>query len=144
MSGVLGLPDSGSRRGDASGQRRAWRLAAVCTQGHVSAAMLRVGQAALRASSRRLVSPARVQRMASDASSAGAAGGAAPKQGFFQSDSYIKAVGTVGALANWGIPLAGITHILENKDPKNTIDPTMTSGSCAQRFSPRIVCAQSR
>eukprot|EP00300_Choanocystis_sp_HF-7_P000763 c1062_g1_i1.p1 GENE.c1062_g1_i1~~c1062_g1_i1.p1 ORF type:complete len:165 (+),score=18.06 c1062_g1_i1:33-497(+) len=65
-----------------------------------------------------------LRRTATEASSSAAP--TAPK-GFFRSDSWIKTVGTVGALANWGIPLAAISHILENKDPINTIDPVMTS-----------------
>ncbi|ELR16763.1 uncharacterized protein ACA1_382310 [Acanthamoeba castellanii str. Neff] len=35
-------------------------------------------------------------------------------------------VGTVGALANWGIPLAAISNIYNQQDPKK-IDPRMTS-----------------
>ena len=37
-------------------------------------------------------------------------------------------MGTIGALANWSIPIAAITHIMSSKDPATTIDPTMTTG----------------
>jgi len=61
------------------------------------------------------------------------------KESYFQSDAWIKTVGTIGALANWTIPLAGgllfkasisslvgIAHIRSGKDP-STIDPYMTA-----------------
>jgi hypothetical protein len=50
-----------------------------------------------------------------------------PQQSFFKSDKWIKTVGTVGALANWTIPLAGIAHMRSGKDPATTIDPVMTT-----------------
>jgi len=40
-----------------------------------------------------------------------------------------KIVGRVGALANWGIPLAAILHAWHGEDPR-TIDPRMTSALC--------------
>ena len=46
--------------------------------------------------------------------------------GFFQSDTWIKGVGTVGALFNWTIPLAGIAHMQSDKDPATTINGPMT------------------
>jgi len=46
---------------------------------------------------------------------------------FFKSDSWTKLVGTVGAIFNWSIPLAGITHMMSTKDPATTIDPIMTT-----------------
>ena len=63
---------------------------------------------------------------ASTAASATAAP-AAPSRSFFRSDAWAKTVGTVGALANWSIPLAAITHIVNQKDPATTIDPVMTT-----------------
>jgi len=50
-----------------------------------------------------------------------------PQPGFFKSDSWTKTVGTIGALANWSIPLAAISHMLSSKDPGSTIDPIMTT-----------------
>jgi hypothetical protein len=46
--------------------------------------------------------------------SAGAGAGAG-KQGFFSSDSWTKTVGTIGALANWAIPLAVSTQDTEGE-----------------------------
>ena len=57
----------------------------------------------------------------------GSSGSGAGKQSFFKSDSWTKTVGTVGALANWSIPIAAITHMLSTKDPATTIDPVMTT-----------------
>jgi hypothetical protein len=53
------------------------------------------------------------------------AGAAAGDASFFKSDKWTKLVGTVGAFANWGIPLAAITHVMSDKDPATTIDPRM-------------------
>ena len=50
-------------------------------------------------------------------------GGATGKQSFFRSDSWTKTVGTIGALANWTLPMAAITHMM-TKSP-DTIDPRM-------------------
>ena len=47
----------------------------------------------------------------------------ASQPSFFRSDRWTKTVGTIGALANWSIPLAGIAHMLSTKDPATTIDP---------------------
>lgn len=49
------------------------------------------------------------------------------KPSFFQSETWTKTVGTIGAIANWGIPLAAISHVMSGKDPVNTIDPRMTT-----------------
>ena len=64
---------------------------------------------------------------AAPATGAAASAPPAPAVGFFRSDSWAKTVGTIGALANWTIPLAAITHIVNRKDPATTIDPIMTS-----------------
>jgi len=63
----------------------------------------------------------------SSGTSGGAHGKADGGGGFFKSDSWTKTVGTFGAIANWAIPLAGITHMMSTKDPATTIDPVMTS-----------------
>jgi len=42
-------------------------------------------------------------------------------------------VGTIGALANWGIPLAALTNIYNNQEPKQ-IDPRMTSALAVYSF----------
>lgn len=41
-------------------------------------------------------------------------------------DRWVNFVGLVGAMANWAIPAAAISHIWENEDPTK-IDPRMTS-----------------
>ena len=64
------------------------------------------------------------QQSNSSGSSSSSSGGG----GYFRSDSWTKTVGTIGAIANWTIPLAGITHMINAKDPATTIDPVMTSG----------------
>ena len=63
----------------------------------------------------------------SGSSAGGGSSGGAGKESFFKSDSWTKTVGTIGALANWSIPLAAITHMLGTKDPATTIDPVMTT-----------------
>ena len=52
--------------------------------------------------------PPHAAAVASAAASAAAPelAASAPKQSFFKSDSWTKTVGTIGALANWSIPLA--------------------------------------
>jgi len=42
---------------------------------------------------------------------------------------WTQLVGTVGTIANCGIPLAAITHIYAKKDPQ-TIDPKLTTVLC--------------
>eukprot|EP01114_Cavostelium_apophysatum_P017415 TRINITY_DN5167_c0_g1_i1.p1 TRINITY_DN5167_c0_g1~~TRINITY_DN5167_c0_g1_i1.p1 ORF type:complete len:109 (+),score=0.16 TRINITY_DN5167_c0_g1_i1:137-463(+) len=42
------------------------------------------------------------------------------------SRKWTQFVGTVGTIANCGIPLAAVTHIVQHKDP-STIDPKMTA-----------------
>jgi len=41
----------------------------------------------------------------------------------------VQFVGTVGAIANWGIPAAAIAHIWAQKDPRKN-DPRMTTALC--------------
>ena len=79
-------------------------------------------------------------------SGAGGSGSSgAGKESFFKSDSWTKTVGTIGALANWSIPLAAISHIMSTKDPATTIDPVMTT--CQRRatrtYQPtQLLCCQ--
>jgi hypothetical protein len=49
--------------------------------------------------------------------------------GFFKSDKWTKTVGTVGALANWTLPMAAFAHISSGNDPATTISIPMTSGN---------------
>jgi hypothetical protein len=44
--------------------------------------------------------------------------------------SVVRLVGTVGALANWTIPLTAIFAAVNQKDP-STINPTLTAGNDA-------------
>lgn len=75
----------------------------------------------------------------SDGSSSG--GSSTGGGGYFRSDSWTKTVGTIGAIANWTIPLAGITHMLNAKDPATTIDPVMTSGQTASSTAEKAATA---
>jgi len=45
------------------------------------------------------------------------------------SQRWVKFVGTVGAVANWGIPMAAILNIYNERDP-SLIDPKMTGALC--------------
>jgi len=42
---------------------------------------------------------------------------------------WVQFVGTIGALANWTIPVAAISNVISGRDP-SLIDPKMTSALC--------------
>jgi len=48
---------------------------------------------------------------------------------FNMSRAWTQFIGTIGALANWGIPLAALTNIYNGRDP-SFIDPKMTGTMC--------------